>query len=426
MMMYQDYLESGLWLILRSLFGMPMLVSIATYVLTALALYTIAKRRGLKNAWLAWIPVADCWLLGSLSDQYQYVVNGQHKSRRKILLLFRILITIMWISLMGLLANLFFHAFGSILWGSMNDDQIFQILHQATNLLVLCLPLVGASIAYAVFRYMALYDIYKSLDQLCAVPRFEHSVQRHQAFLPVLQPEQGRRDAPQKATGAGCPQQQRLGRRAGGRTVKNTVIARSVTAVTDVAIRIPTRLSDDRHFQVENGLPHQSADWFAMTFFIIAGGHMDYCEYPSPVGTLYLTADEGGLTGIRMHPEKTEDHPVLSEAKAWLDSYFSGNPTEITFPLNPHGTAFRKQVWDILLTIPYGQTTTYGAIAREMAARMGKEKMSAQAVGQAVGANPISILVPCHRVVGANGKLTGYAGGLDKKEWLLRHEGWLR
>ena len=164
MMMHQDYLESGLSLVLRSLFGMPMLVSIATYVLTALALYTIAKRRGLKNAWLAWIPVADCWLLGSLSDQYQYVVNGQHKSKRKILLLFRILITIMWISLMGLLANLFFHAFGSILWGSMNDDQIFQILHQAMNLLALCLPLVGASIAYAVFRYMALYDIYKSLD----------------------------------------------------------------------------------------------------------------------------------------------------------------------------------------------------------------------------------------------------------------------
>ena len=164
MMMHQDYLESGLWLVLRSLFGMPMLVSIATYVLTALALYTIAKRRGLKNAWLAWIPVVDCWLLGSLSDQYQYVVNGQHKSKRKILLLFRILITIMWISLMGLLANLFFHAFGSILWGSMNDDQIFQILHQAMNLLALCLPLVGASIAYAVFRYMALYDIYRSLD----------------------------------------------------------------------------------------------------------------------------------------------------------------------------------------------------------------------------------------------------------------------
>ena len=153
---------------------------------------------------------------------------------------------------------------------------------------------------------------------------------------------------------------------------------------------------------------------------------MDDCEDPSPVGTLYLTADEGGLTGIWMHPEKTEDFPVLAQAKLWLDSYFSGNPEEITFPLNPHGTVFQEQVWEILLTIPYGQTTTYGAIAREMAARTGKEKMSAQAVGQAVGANPISILIPCHRVVGANGKLTGYAGGLDKKEWLLRHEGWLQ
>ena len=153
---------------------------------------------------------------------------------------------------------------------------------------------------------------------------------------------------------------------------------------------------------------------------------MDYCEYPSPVGTLYLTADEGGLTGIWMHPVKTEDFPILSQAKAWLDGYFSGNPTEVTFPLNPQGTPFQKQVWEILLAIPYGKTTTYGAIAREIALRTGKEKMSAQAVGQAVGANPISILIPCHRVVGTNGKLTGYAGGLDKKEWLLHHEGWLQ
>ena len=114
---------------------------------------------------------------------------------------------------------------------------------------------------------------------------------------------------------------------------------------------------------------------------------MDYCEYPSPVGTLYLTADEGGLTGIWMHPVKTEDFPILSQAKAWLDGYFSGNPTEVTFPLNPQGTPFQKQVWEILLAIPYGKTTTYGAIAREMAQRTGKEKMSAQAVGQAVGAN---------------------------------------
>ena len=159
-----DYLESGLWLVLRSLFGTPMLLSIAGYVLTALALYTIARRRGLKNPWLAWIPVADCWLLGSLSDQYRYVLKGEHRSKRKILLFFRILITIMWISLIGLLVNLCFHAFGGVFWGAMSDERMFQILHQAMNLLVLCLPLIGISIAYAVFRYMALYDIYKSLD----------------------------------------------------------------------------------------------------------------------------------------------------------------------------------------------------------------------------------------------------------------------
>lgn len=152
---------------------------------------------------------------------------------------------------------------------------------------------------------------------------------------------------------------------------------------------------------------------------------MDYFEYPSPVGPLYLTADDAGLTGIWMHPEKTEDFPVLAQAKGWLNSYFSGNPKEWVFPLNPHGTAFQRQVWEILLTIPYGQTRTYGEIAREMAALRGKQKMSAQAVGQAVGKNPISILIPCHRVIGANGALTGYAGGLAKKEWLLHHEGWL-
>ena len=164
MLLYQDYLESGLWLILRTILGMPMLLSIASYVLTALALYTIARRRRLKNPWLAWIPVADSWLLGSLSDQYRYVVKGEHKSKRKILLFFRVLITIMWISLMGLLVNLCFHAVGNAFWGTMTEDRVFQILHQALNLLVVCLPLIGISIAYAVFRYMALYDIYKSLD----------------------------------------------------------------------------------------------------------------------------------------------------------------------------------------------------------------------------------------------------------------------
>lgn len=159
-----DYLGGGLWLILQTLFGMPTLLAIASYVLTALALYTIARRRGLRNPCLAWIPVANCWLLGSLSDQYRYVVKGEHKSKRKILLVFRILITVMWVALMGLLVNLCFHAVGNAFWGSLNDDQIFQMLHQALNLLVMCLPLIGISIAYTVLRYMALYDIYKSLD----------------------------------------------------------------------------------------------------------------------------------------------------------------------------------------------------------------------------------------------------------------------
>ena len=159
-----DYLESGLWLILRSLFGMPMLLSLVTYVLTALALYTIARRRGLKNPWLAWIPVADSWLLGSLSDQYRSVVKGEHKSKRKILLFFRILASYLWVSLMALLLRLCFRAFGGVMQGTIPDILIRQILHQAADLLIVVLPLIGISIAYAVFRYMALYDIYKSLD----------------------------------------------------------------------------------------------------------------------------------------------------------------------------------------------------------------------------------------------------------------------
>ena len=165
MMSYSyDVLENGLWLILRSLFGMPALLSIAAYVLTALALYTIARRRGLKNPWLAWIPVADCWLLGSLSDQYRYVVKGEHKSKRKILLFFRILIAIMCVSLFGLLAKLCFHAFGGFMRGIGPEALLEQILGLTGNLLIVGLPLIGISIAYAVLRYMALYDIYKSLD----------------------------------------------------------------------------------------------------------------------------------------------------------------------------------------------------------------------------------------------------------------------
>ena len=152
-----------------------------------------------------------------------------------------------------------------------------------------------------------------------------------------------------------------------------------------------------------------------------------YCTYyDSPLGKLLLTCAEEGLTGLYMNrelPSKQEDHPILRQTKQWLDAYFLGENPSATVPLYLKGTDFQKQVWNILLTIPYGQTRTYGDIAREMAALSGKEKMSAQAVGQAVGKNPISILIPCHRVVGTKGHLTGYAGGLDNKIWLLRHEG---
>ena len=155
-----------------------------------------------------------------------------------------------------------------------------------------------------------------------------------------------------------------------------------------------------------------------------------YGYYPSPVGKLLLTCGEDGLTGLWMDcrtPEQgvqDEAHPVLVQAKEWLDGYFRGNIPAVSVPLAPKGTVFQQKVWKSLLTIPYGCSKSYGDIAKELAQQLGKEKMSAQAVGQAVGRNPISIIIPCHRVVGARGQLTGYAGGLEKKKWLLQHEGW--
>ena len=150
-------------------------------------------------------------------------------------------------------------------------------------------------------------------------------------------------------------------------------------------------------------------------------------QYPSPVGTLLLNCRDEGLTGIwydREFPECTqENHPILLQTKLWLDCYFCGENPDVQIPILLEGTEFQKQVWQLLLNIPYGETRSYGEIAGEMANRLGKEKMSAQAVGQAVGKNPISILIPCHRVVGRKGQLTGYAGGLEQKHWLLRHEG---
>ncbi len=150
------------------------------------------------------------------------------------------------------------------------------------------------------------------------------------------------------------------------------------------------------------------------------------CHYNSPLGGILLATDEIGLTGLWFDGEKyfadnlpekhtEQETPILSETKYWLDSYFAGKKPDFLPPLHPIGSVFRQSVWNILLQIPYGKTTTYGDISRQLAGERGLSKMSAQAVGGAVGHNEISIIIPCHRVVGANGSLTGYAGGIDKK-----------
>lgn len=156
-------------------------------------------------------------------------------------------------------------------------------------------------------------------------------------------------------------------------------------------------------------------------------------HYKSPAGDILLAADDIGLTGLwfegqkyfalhlgREHEEK--ELPLFKEVKRWLDIYFSGREPDFTVPLHFTGTDFQNEVWEILCSIPYGKTITYGEIAGQLAAKKGLERMSAQAVGGAVGHNEISIIVPCHRVVGSNGSLTGYAGGIDKKIKLLTLE----
>ena len=154
-------------------------------------------------------------------------------------------------------------------------------------------------------------------------------------------------------------------------------------------------------------------------------------HYNSPLGGITLTSDGMALTGLYfdgerdfpdLSPGRKKDLPLFGEVMRWLDLYFAGKEPDFSPTLNPTGTAFQMSVWAILRTIPYGETTNYGAIAKRLEKKTGK-RMSAQAVGGAVGRNPISIIVPCHRVIGANGSLTGYAGGLDKKEYLLELEG---
>ena len=156
---------------------------------------------------------------------------------------------------------------------------------------------------------------------------------------------------------------------------------------------------------------------------------MYYTAVDSPVGQLLLVSDGACLTGLYIdcQPEASwqcAEIPLFREVRQWLREYFLGNhPEPEGLPLKAMGTPFQQEVWRLLRANPYGETRTYGDIAREMARITGKEKMSAQAVGQAVGSNPICIIIPCHRCVGAKGKLTGYAWGVAKKEWLLRQEG---
>lgn len=156
-------------------------------------------------------------------------------------------------------------------------------------------------------------------------------------------------------------------------------------------------------------------------------------HYDSPLGGVLLAADESGLTGVWFEGQKyfadnlpaeraERETETLALAKRWLDIYFAGKEPDFMPPLHPVGSPFRRAVWELLLEIPYGQTTTYGELSRRLAAKMGIAHMSAQAVGGAVGHNGISIIIPCHRVVGTGGSLTGYAGGVDKKVKLLELE----
>ena len=157
---------------------------------------------------------------------------------------------------------------------------------------------------------------------------------------------------------------------------------------------------------------------------------MDYTtHYMSPIGGITLASDGKALVGLWFDGQKyfadvldpvyeeRQDLEIFAETRRWLDIYFSGENPDFLPNIALRGSEFRKAVWRRLLEIPYGQTTTYGALARSMHCK------SAQAVGGAVGHNPLSLIVPCHRVVGTGGKLTGYAGGIDKKEWLLHMEG---
>ena len=158
--------------------------------------------------------------------------------------------------------------------------------------------------------------------------------------------------------------------------------------------------------------------------------------YESSLGNILIVSDENHIIGLWFEGQKyfqatLKEEPIindqikiLQETKSWLERYFKGEKPDIKeLSLKPQGSLFRQEVWKLLCEIPYGEVTTYGKIAKVVAQKLHKEKMSGQAVGNAVGHNPISIIIPCHRVVGTSGSLTGYAGGIDKKIALLKHEG---
>lgn len=173
-------------------------------------------------------------------------------------------------------------------------------------------------------------------------------------------------------------------------------------------------------------------------------GTLMRATYVSPLGGITMVADDRGLVGLWLDHQRYfadmlrssgmdaetlpvasgDDHQAIGAASAWLDEYFAGRNPNVRVPLHQVGTPFRLEVWRLLQEIPYGRTVTYGDLARELETQHGDgRRVSARAVGGAVGHNPISIIVPCHRVVGADGSLTGYAGGIDTKTALLKLEG---
>lgn len=157
-----------------------------------------------------------------------------------------------------------------------------------------------------------------------------------------------------------------------------------------------------------------------------------FTTYESPIQTLRLVSDGRSLVGLYMMSEKHSSLPErdwveedavapFPETKPQLTEYFAGTLTEFDLPIQLHGTAFQQRVWEVLKTIPYGMTISYGELAQQI-----DQPNASRAVGLANGKNPISIVVPCHRVIGANGKLTGYGGGIERKQWLLNHERLMR